>query len=138
MSLSAEESQRIIEEEELRFHTRKALAREFPTTVSREWKPWIAFLLSLFIPGAGQMYKGYVGSGLAWLLLVTCGYVAFVVPGLALHACCLVSAVYGRSRDEVRAGKPMAVRLDWNWKTVVWIMAGLIVLSLLPSFVHSK
>lgn len=138
MSLSAEESQRIIEEEELRFHTRNALAQGFPTTPSREWKPGIAFLLSLVIPGSGQMYKGYVGSGLAWLLLVTCGYLAFIVPGLALHACCLVSAAYGRSKDEVRAGKPMAVNWEWNWKTAAWVGLRIVVLSLVSSLVHPK
>jgi hypothetical protein len=138
MALSTEESQRIIEEEELRFRTRRALAREFPSTASREWKPVVAFLLSLVIPGSGQMYKGYVGSGLAWLLLVTCGYIAFIVPGLALHACCLVSAAYGRSKDEVRAGKPMAVNLEWNWKTVARFGLAIVALIVISSFIHPK
>lgn len=33
-------------------------------------KPGIAAVLSLIIPGAGQMYRGAVGRGLVWLISV--------------------------------------------------------------------
>lgn len=52
----------------------------------------VAALLSLVIPGAGQMYKGYVGSGLMWLIAVVIGYMLFIVPGLILHIVCIIMA----------------------------------------------
>ena len=58
--------------------------------------PGVAGLLSFFIPGAGQMYKGDVGSGVAWLIAVFVGYLLFIVPGFILHIFCIVNAA---SRD---------------------------------------
>lgn len=61
----------------------------------RMWSPGIAALLSLVIPGAGQMYKGKVGIGLLWLAAVTIGYLAFIVPGIVLHLVCILTATQG-------------------------------------------
>ena len=52
----------------------------------------VAAVLSLVIPGAGQMYKGHVGEGLLWLIFVGIGYVMFVIPGLVLHLICIIAA----------------------------------------------
>lgn len=52
----------------------------------------IAAILSLVIPGAGQMYKGKVGAGIIWLLVVVVGYAALIVPGLILHLVCILNA----------------------------------------------
>lgn len=49
-------------------------------------------LLSLLIPGLGQMVKGQPLNGLAWFVLTLAGYVAFIVPGLVLHVCCIIGA----------------------------------------------
>ncbi len=59
------------------------------------WSPGIAAILSLVIPGAGQMYKGQVANGIVWLIVVVMGYVAFIVPGLFLHLCCIIGASMG-------------------------------------------
>jgi len=61
----------------------------------QKWNPGIAGLLSLLIPGAGQMYKGQIGNGLVWLLCVTLGYMFFIVPGLVLHLFCIAGAASG-------------------------------------------
>jgi TM2 domain-containing membrane protein YozV len=66
-----------------------------PTETARKWSPGIAAVLSLVIPGAGQMYKGNVGGGLLWLVVVIAGYMAFVIPGLVLHLICIVTAASG-------------------------------------------
>ncbi len=60
-----------------------------------KWNPGIAAILSLLIPGAGQMYKGQVGNGLVWFVVVVVGYVFFILPGLILHLCCIVGAASG-------------------------------------------
>ena len=55
----------------------------------------MAAVLSLIIPGAGQMYKGNVGTGLMWLFGTAVGYVAFIVLGVILHLVCIVNAASG-------------------------------------------
>lgn len=60
----------------------------------QKWSPGIAAVLSLVIPGAGQMYKGSVGSGLLWLLFVAIGYALFPL-GLILHLICVITAASG-------------------------------------------
>ena len=57
-----------------------------------EPSPGVAAVLSLVIPGAGQMYKGNVGEGILWLIFVLIGYVSCFLPGLILHLCCIGSA----------------------------------------------
>jgi len=61
----------------------------------QKWNPGIAALLSLVLPGAGQMYKGQVGNGIAWLVFVLIGYILFVLPGLILHLLCIFGAASG-------------------------------------------
>ena len=60
-------------------------------------------MLSLVIPGAGQMYIGNVGSGLAWLIFTVLGYMALVLPGLLLHLICIVSAVDTAKKANLQA-----------------------------------
>jgi cbb3-type cytochrome oxidase subunit 3 len=66
-----------------------------PETTGRSWSPGVAAVLSLVIPGAGQMYKGHVGAGLLWLLFVVAGYVCFIFPGVILHIVCILNAATG-------------------------------------------
>ena len=58
----------------------------------------LAAILSLFIPGLGQMYKGQILNGIAWFFIVAIGYVFFVIPGLILHICCILGAASGSNR----------------------------------------
>jgi TM2 domain-containing membrane protein YozV len=58
----------------------------------KELSAGVAAVLSLIIPGAGQMYCGRVGEGLAWLLFVVIGYMVFILPGLVLHVACIFGA----------------------------------------------
>ena len=69
-----------------------------PAEREARWNPGVAAMLSLLIPGMGQMYKGQVVNGLAWLVVVVVGYVLFIVPGLILHACCILGAATGNPR----------------------------------------
>jgi TM2 domain-containing membrane protein YozV len=61
----------------------------------RLWSPGVAALLSLIIPGAGQIYKGQIGKGLLYLIVVVAGYALFVVPGLILHLLVILDAARG-------------------------------------------
>jgi len=44
------------------------------------------------------MYKGQVGNGFVWLIVVIAGYVFLIIPGLVLHICCVVGAASGDPR----------------------------------------
>ncbi len=55
----------------------------------------MAAVLSLVIPGAGQMYKGNVLRGLVWLFFTVLGYMAAVLPGIILHISCIFGAASG-------------------------------------------
>ncbi len=57
----------------------------------RAASPGLAALLSLFVPGAGQLYTGRIVAALLWFLVVTAGY-ALILPGLVLHLFNIVSA----------------------------------------------
>ena len=61
----------------------------------RQWSPGVAIVLSFFIPGLGQLYRGKIGRGILWLICVTIGYFAVIVPGLVLHLICLIDASSG-------------------------------------------
>jgi TM2 domain-containing membrane protein YozV len=97
---------------DLQAGTRTA-ATPTPVTIvetRNEFKPGIAALLSLIIPGAGQMYAGKVGVGLVWLICVVIGYTMVIVPGLVLHSFCIVMAADAARAANARARQQTVVR----------------------------
>lgn len=63
---------------------------------AKQFSRGVAMVLSLLIPGLGQIYKGQLFNGLLWLVLTVVGYALFVVPGLVLHLLCIIGAGTGR------------------------------------------
>jgi TM2 domain-containing membrane protein YozV len=61
----------------------------------KRWSPIVAFLLSLLIPGLGQLYKGQLLNGVVWFIVVIVGYALLIVPGVVLHVCCAIGAATG-------------------------------------------
>lgn len=61
----------------------------------QEWNPAVAAVLSFFIPGVGQIYKGDIGTGIIWLIVVIIGYIMLIIPGLILHLICIITAASG-------------------------------------------
>ena len=59
--------------------------------------PGVAAVLSLIIPGAGYMYAGRVGAGLALLAFTIVGYALSIFPGAFIRHC-QVEAASGRVR----------------------------------------
>ncbi len=80
----------------------------------RLWSPGLAALLSFFLPGLGQLYKGQIINGIVWFVFVSMGYVALVVPGLILHFFCVLGALSGNLWC---VGKTTVVRELWNGQT---------------------
>lgn len=63
----------------------------------------MAAVLSFFIPGLGQIYKGSIGKGLLLLVVTVIGYALLILPGLVIHLLTVVDAYSGRSAAERRA-----------------------------------
>lgn len=59
--------------------------------------PALAAVLSMFIPGAGQLYAGRFLSAVLWFFAVGAGYV-LILPGLILHFFCIISAASSAHR----------------------------------------
>ena len=72
----------------------RALVRETPRMLERVREPnaAIAAVLSMLVPGAGQLYAGRPLSAVTWFVVVTLGYLLLIVPGILLHILCIASA----------------------------------------------
>jgi hypothetical protein len=75
-------------------HTPHALVPQVDTYLEARPppNPAAAAVLSLIVPGAGQLYAGRPLAAVAWFTLVTMGYLLLVVPGMLLHIVCVASA----------------------------------------------
>lgn len=51
-----------------------------------------AAIMSLVLPGLGQCAKGQMLPAIAWFAAAMLGYTTFVLPGLLLHAFCVIDA----------------------------------------------
>jgi TM2 domain-containing membrane protein YozV len=64
----------------------------------RDPHPGLAAVLSVVIPGLGQVYSGRLLSGALWFLGTGLAYWAVLLPGFLAHAFC-VWAAYRGARD---------------------------------------
>jgi len=66
--------------------------------------PGIAAVLSVVIPGLGQVYTGRLLAGGLWFLGTCFAYSAVLVPGFLVHGLCVwsayKSAIYWRRWDD--------------------------------------
>jgi hypothetical protein len=71
-----------------------ALVRQVPHSLAHAQpaNPALAAVLSLIVPGAGQLYAGRPLSAVLWFVAVSIGYLLFIAPGVLLHALCVASA----------------------------------------------
>ena len=74
-----------------------ALTTPLAVRNGRQASPLLAAGLSLFVPGAGQLYTGRFLSALMWFFLVTAGY-TLILPGLLFHLFCIASAASSAHR----------------------------------------
>ncbi len=66
-----------------------------PQPQQRLWNPGLAAVLSFFIPGLGQIYRGQIAAGLILLIVTIIGYVAFIFPGVIVHVISIIMAASG-------------------------------------------
>jgi len=60
--------------------------------------PGISAVLSVLLPGLGQVYSGRLIAGGLWFLGTALAYHAVLLPGFLAHALCIWSA-YHSARD---------------------------------------
>lgn len=77
---------------EYRIERRSTSRRPRRWLVRRRWLHTTAALMSLLVPGAGQVYKGRVVVGLAWFAVVVAGYSWVGIPGFLVHLMCVITA----------------------------------------------
>jgi TM2 domain-containing membrane protein YozV len=56
--------------------------------------PGVSAVLSVLIPGLGQVYSGRLLAGGLWFLATAFGYSAILVPGFLIHVLCVWSAYH--------------------------------------------
>lgn len=86
MSLTEKEKEKIEAEEGYRAQVARGIQ------VSSSQKYGVPAVLSLIIPGLGQLVKGQVGKGIIYFCLNLFRYLLFVVPGFILHIWVIVDA----------------------------------------------
>lgn len=85
------------EEPRTRALVRQASSLPLALRGGRPASPGLAALLSMFVPGAGQLYAGRPVAAVLWFLVVTAGY-ALILPGLIMHLFCIVGAASSAHR----------------------------------------
>jgi TM2 domain-containing membrane protein YozV len=66
--------------------------------VRRPPSPGLAAVLSVLIPGLGQVYSGRLLAGALWFGLTWLSYWAVLIPGFLVHALCIWSAYQSAKR----------------------------------------
>jgi TM2 domain-containing membrane protein YozV len=66
--------------------------------VERPPMPGVAAVLSVLIPGLGQVYAGRLAAGAVWFLATGFAYWAVLLPGFLVHALCIWSAYQSARR----------------------------------------
>ena len=89
MSLTEAEKRKIEEEEKYRVRVSSPIIHKDGQHTQKHGVPAI---LSLFIPGLGQMVKGQVGKGILILIVTVVGYMFMIIPGLIIHIWQIVDA----------------------------------------------
>ncbi len=105
MGLTQEQLDQIREEETARLEIRQKLAAESPIAEPLRapylWSPGVAAVLSLFIPGAGQIYKQQIFVGFIFMIAAGVPYLygmlyeKALLAGAIIHIASVIEAATG-------------------------------------------
>ena len=82
----------------------------------------LAAIWSMMLPGLGQMMKDRIMPGIIWAFLVAGGSFAYVVPGIILHALCILDAAFYKGD-----GSFMELK-TWNQRLGFIVLVGLLLI----------
>ncbi|MGE3609345.1 MAG: hypothetical protein AB7I27_07145 [Bacteriovoracaceae bacterium] len=85
----------------------------------------IAAIMTMMLPGLGQLMKGQIMPGIFWALIVGFGYFSFFWPGLIFHIFCIMDAAFSHGESWIG--------IDTWYKKMAYI---LLVLALLAYIVY--
>jgi hypothetical protein len=83
--------------------------REAPRQKRRTFSPVLAGLMSAFVPGLGQLYKGQFGRAVLWFFVVPLSYCLCFVPGPIVYVICICDA----AADSDEAATDSLVWVGW-------------------------
>lgn len=64
-----------------------------------------AAIMTMMLPGLGQLLKGQIMPGIIWALAVGFGYFAFFWPGLIIHVFCILDAAFTKGENHTANSK---------------------------------
>lgn len=92
---------------------------EVPATVTpRHSNPILAVLLSLIIPGLGQIYRGQIGAGLSWLFAYLLAWIWYFAGGGIILGVVAVGIVIASAVTAARQPKATSQLSTAEWKRV--------------------
>lgn len=56
----------------------------------------VAAVMSFFIPGLGQIFRGQIMEAVFWFIFCVVGYVVFFPIGIVVHVACIAKAYQPR------------------------------------------
>jgi len=89
-----------------------------PATVGPRGNPVIAVILSLILPGTGQLYRGQTGAGLSWLFAYVLAWIWYLLTGGPILGTVLVGVVIASAFSAARRPKAGAQLTSDEWKRV--------------------
>ena len=81
-------------------------------------KPLIAVVLSLILPGAGQLYRGQTGAAFSWLFAFVLAWIWYLLNGGIILAIVIVGIVIACAISAARRPKASAQLTTDEWKRV--------------------
>jgi POT family proton-dependent oligopeptide transporter len=89
-----------------------------PSDSQPRGNPVIAVILSLVLPGAGQLYRGQTGAGLSWLFAYVLAWIWYLLSGGMILGTVLAGIVIASAVSAVRRPKASAQLTADEWKRV--------------------
>ena len=89
-----------------------------PRSSEPRGNPVIAVILSLILPGAGQLYRGQTGAGLSWLFAFALAWIWYLLTGGIILAAVIVGVVIASAVSAARRPRPGAQLTSDEWKRV--------------------
>jgi POT family proton-dependent oligopeptide transporter len=87
-------------------------------TAQPRGNPVIGVILSLILPGAGQLYRGQTGAGLSWLFAFVLAWIWYLINGGIISTAIIVIIVIASGVSAARRPKPGAQLNPDEWKRV--------------------
>lgn len=89
-----------------------------PPSSEPRGNPVIAVILSLILPGAGQLYRGQTGAGLSWLFAFALAWIWYLLAGGIILGAVIVGVVIASAVSAARRPRPGAQLTSDEWKRV--------------------